>query len=199
MIKKASLSFALLLVFTISIFGQYSMEITASYNLPTSSNFSEHFNNGYGGNMEIIYDFEKSGLGISLLFGLNGFGAKSSYERTLADNNSTIFNYDYKITYYSFPLMAHTKYTFFREKAFQIIGGLGLGMEFMEQKEKQIGEFTSDYEKQKFNEFAIYPNVGLSYNLVKGIRAVLKSGYHQTFGKKSLSYIDLRLGIIYKI
>lgn len=199
MAKKLTLSFVLLIFTSIALFGQYSMEITASYNIPTSSDFKNGFQNGYGGNMEVIYDFEDSGLGVSVLFGLHGFGAKISYEEELAEANSTLFNYDYKISYYSFPLMLQAKYSFFKEKDFQLIGGLGLGMEFMEQKEKQMGVYTSDYRKEKFNEFAVYPNVGLSYKLAEGINGVLKSGFHQTFGKKSLSYIDLRLGIIYKI
>jgi len=199
MAQKITLSFVLLLLMTSTTFGQYSMEITAGYNIPISTDFKGHFQNGYGGNMEIIYDINESGLAVSVLFGLNGFSAQKSYEEELAENNSTLFNYDYKINYYSFPLLLQAKYTLFNEKEFQLTGGFGLGMEFMEQKEKQTGEFTSDYRKEKFNEFAIYPNIGLSYHLAEGINAVLKSGFHQTFGKKSLSYIDLRLGIIYKI
>jgi len=199
MAQKITLGFVLLLLMASTAFSQYSMEITAGYNIPISNDFKDHFQNGYGGNMEIIYDINESGLAVSVLFGLNGFSAQKNYEEELAENNSTLFNYDYKISYYSFPLMLQAKYTLFNEKKFQLTGGFGLGMEFMEQKEKQTGEFTSDYRKEKFNEFAIYPNVGLSYQLAEGINAVLKSGFHQTFGEKSLSYMDLRIGIIYKI
>jgi len=199
MTQKIQLSFVLFLLSTITLFGQYSMEVTANYNIVSSSEFNEQFKNGYGGNMEIIYQFQESGFGASILFGLNGFRAEQSYEQKLADNNPTIFTYEYKINYYSFPLMAQGKYTFFREKDFNILAAMGLGMEFMELKEKQFGKYTSDYRKEKFNEFAIYPNIGLSYKLVSDVAIVLKSGYHKTFGKKSLSYIDIKLGLIYKI
>ena len=193
------LGFALFILSSLSSFAQYSMEITANYNIPSSTEFNEQFKNGLGGNMEIIYNFTESGFGASILFGLNGFRAEKGYEEELANNNPTIFTYEYKINYYSFPLLLQGKYTFMKEKDFNILAGMGLGMEFMEVKEKQYGKYTSDYRKEKFNEFAIYPNIGLSYKVASDIAIAVKSGYHQTFGKKSLSYIDIKLGLIYKI
>jgi len=193
------LSFLLLVLGTSTLFAQYSMELSANYHIPISSEFSNQFKNGYGGNMEIIYQFKESGFSASILFGLNGFRAQKKYEETLAENNPTIFDYEYQINYFSFPLMTNLNYIFFKNKEFHLITGMGVGMEFMELKEKQFGKYTSDYRKEKFNEFAIYPQIGFSYNLTKDIAIITKGGYHQTFGKKSLSYLDIKLGVIYKI
>jgi len=199
MIKKITLGLLIAFLFSTSLFAQYSMEITANYSIPLSSEFSENFQNGYGGDMEVIYQFEESGFAAAIQFGLVGFRATKVYEQKLADGNQTIFTYDYKINHYSFPLIGHAKYIFFREKEFRIIADMGIGVEFMETKEKQVGEFTSDYKRHVSNEFVLNPNLAVSYQIVEDIAVVLKSGYHHTLGMMEISYININIGVVYKL
>jgi len=199
MVRKILFSLLVSLFMSVSLFAQYSMEISADYGIPLSSEFSENYQNGYGGDMEITYQFKESAFGVGVQFGLVGYRAKKAYEKELAEANPTIFVYDYKINLYSFPLIVHAKYTFFRDGDFQVIPDLGIGVEFMEKKEKQIGTYTSDYNKHYSNEFTINPNLGVSYNMVDDIAAILKVGYHQTLGMYDLSHIDINLGIVYKL
>ena len=199
MLRKIIFSLLVSLLMSVSVFAQYSMEISANYSWPLSTEFSENYQNGYGGDMEIIYQFKESGFGMGVQFGLVGYRAKKAYEQDLADANPTIFVYDYKVNLYSFPLIVHAKYVFFRNSDFHVIPDIGIGIEFMEKKEKQIGTYTSDYNKHYSNEFTINPNLGISYNIVDDIAAILKVGYHQTLGVYELSHIDVNLGIVYKL
>jgi len=184
---------------TMNIQAQYQMDILGSYNIPNSTDFKNNFQNGLGVTADIHYFFKKTGFSSSLTFGFSSFRATNNFEKKLKEENTTIFEYDYQINYYTFPLMVSANYTFFREKKFNAIASFGLGGNFMEQKKKQMGEYTSDTEKEYFNEFAIYPNLGISYAVAKDISIILKSGYNATFGTKELSYIDIKLGVIYKI
>ena len=199
MIRKITLGLLTVFLFSTSLFAQYSMEITANYSIPLSSEFSENFQNGYGGDMEVIYQFKESGFAAAIQFGLVGFRATKAYEKKLTDENQTIFTYDYKINHYSFPLIGHAKYIFFREKEFRIIAGMGIGVEFMETKEKQLGKYTSDYNRQVSNEFVLNPNLAVSYQIVDDIAVILKSAYHQTFGMLEISYVNINVGVVYKL
>jgi len=199
MIKKITLSLLTLFLFSGPLFAQYSMEITANYSVPLSSVFSENFQNGYGGDMEVFYQFKETGFAAGLQFGLVGFRATKAYEQKLADENQTIFTYDYKINHYSFPLIGHAKYIFFREKDFRIIADMGIGVEFMEEKKKLVGEYTSDYSRHISNEFVLNPNLAVSYQIVDDIGVVLKTGYHHTLGMMEILYVNINIGVVYKL
>jgi len=178
---------------------QYRMSMTANYNLPQSTDFKADFKDGWGGSGEIYYFFKESGFSVSLLFGLNGYRGTPETETALKDSNATVNDFNYKINYYNFPLFLSANYTLFYENKFNIHMGLGFGAIFMEHKEKQIGKYTSSTRSSKFNEFAIYPSLGVSYEFMKDISFLLKGGYNMTFGEKQLQYIDINAGIIYKI
>jgi len=191
----------LTLLITSSIYAsaQYRMSMTANYNIPQSTNFKANFKNGWGGSGELYYFFKESGFSASIIFGLNGYRGTSETEAALRDSNATINNFSYKINYYNFPLLLSANYTLFHENKFNIHLGLGFGGIFMEYKEKQIGKHTSSTRSSKFNEFAIYPSMGLSYEFMKDISFLIKGGYNMTFGEKQIQYIDINAGIIYKI
>ena len=189
----------ILSVSTIQGFSQYRMSITANYNLPQSTDFKDDFKNGWGGSGEIYYFFKESGFSTSLLFGLNAYRGTPESEAALKDSNATINDFSYKINYYNFPLFLSANYTLFHENKFNIHLGLGIGAIFMEHKEKQIGKYTSSTRSSVFNEFAIYPSLGISYEFMKDISFLIKGGYNMTFGEKQLQYIDINAGIIYKI
>jgi len=197
--QKTYILTLILITLTTSIFAQLKMDISASYNIPTSTNFNDKFNNGYGVNGEIFYSINNSGLSASLVFGINEFRATKEYEQELEDGNPTIFDYDYQINYYTFPLMLAANYTFFREEKFNLRIGLGGGIQFMELKKKLIGDYVSDTNKENFNEFAIYPNIGISYEIIEGVDVIVKSGYNQTFGEAGISYLDFKIGLQYEI
>lgn len=190
----------LLVIFTSTYsFSQFKLDITANYSLPQSTEFANNFQNGIGASFDIHYFYKETGFSGSLLFGFNSFKAENSFEEEFKNTNTTILEYDYELTYYTFPLMLSANYTFFHDKKFNAILSFGFGGNFMEYKKKQIGEYTSDTEKEFFNEFAIYPNMGVSYRFVEDISFLLKGGYNATFGEQSLTYFDVRLGIIYNI
>jgi len=191
--------FFLLISSVVTIKAQYQMDISGSYNIPNSTDFKNNFQNGLGVTADIHYFFKETGFSTSITFGFNSFRATNEFEKKLKEDNTTILEYDYQINYYTFPLMLSANYTFLREKKFNVIASFGLGGNFMEEKKKQMGEYTSDTEKEYFNEFAIYPNLGISYAVADDISILLKSGYNSTFGDKNLSYIDITLGVIYKI
>jgi len=178
---------------------QYRMSMTANYNLPQSTDFKTDFKKGWGGSGEIYYFFKESGFSASLLFGLNGYRGTPETEAALKDSNITVNEFSYKINYYNFPLFLSANYTLFYEKKFNIHIGLGFGAIFMEQKEKQVGTYTSSTRSSKFNEFAIHPSLGVSYEFMKDISFLIKGGYNMTLGEKQLQYIDINAGIIYKI
>ncbi len=197
--KKINLTLIIILINTISIFAQLKMDISTSYNIPTSSSLNEKFNNGYGATGELYYSFNDSGLSASLLLGITTFRATEEYEKELENSNPTIFEYEYQIHYNAFPVMLAANYTLFRDKKLNLRLGLASGVQFMELKKKLIGKHVSDTHKDNFNEFAIYPNIGVSYKVYDGIDVSLKSGYNKTFGEVSISYLDLRIGIQYDI
>ncbi len=180
-------------------YAQYQMSITGNYNLPQSDDFKNNFKNGLGGTGELFYFFKESGFSASLKFGLSGFRGTEETEAALQDSNATVNDYSYKINYYNFPLFLSANYTFFHRKKFNIHLGLGLGGIFMEHKEKQIGKYTSSTRSKEYNEFAIYPSLGISYELAKDISLLIKGGYNMTLGERQLKYIELNTGIIYKI
>jgi hypothetical protein len=188
-----------LIISTVTLFAQFKMDVCAVYNVPNSTEFAKNFQNGYGGTSEIHYFIKESGFSASLLFGINGFRASREYEQELADSNLTVFEYDYQINYYTFPLLLSANYTFLREKKINIILGIGLGGNFMEEKHKQIGEYTSDTEKTHFNEFALYPKLGFSFALTSDLAIIVKGGYNITFGKKEIQYFDINFGLIYDL
>ena len=189
----------LLFVAISNVSAQYQMDITANYNLPTSSDFSKNYKPGLGASADIFYVFKESGFSASLLFGFNSFRATSPFEQTLKDNNTTNFEYKYQINYYTFPLILSANYMFFYKKKFHLISSFGVGGNFMELKQKQIGQITSDTQKDYFNEWAIYPSIGISYEFMKDVSVLIKSGYHLTFGSREISYVNVRIGILYKI
>ncbi len=194
--------FIITTVFVLSItnsFSQFKMDITANYSLPQSTDFSKNYQNGIGVISEIYYFYKETGLSGGILFGFNSFRAKNSFEEEFKNTNTTIFDYDYEINYYTFPLMLSANYTFFHKKKFNVILSFAFGGNFMEQKQKQIGEYTSDTRKEYYNEFGIYPNIGLSYMFAKDMSVLLKSGYNITYGEQKLTYIGIRLGIAYNI
>jgi len=69
----------------------------------------------------------------------------------------------------------------------------------MEEKHKQIGEYTSDTQKTKYNEFAIYPKAGLSYSVANDLAIIIKGGYNNTFGQQGIQYFDINFGLIYDL
>ncbi len=189
-----------LVIFSITnSFSQFKMDITANYSLPQSTDFANNFQNGIGFTAEIHYFYKETGYSGSLLFGFNSFRAKNSYEEELKKTNTTIFEYDYELNYYTFPVMLSANYTFFNKKKFNVILSFGIGGNFIEYKQKQIGQYTSDTRKEYFNEFAIYPNMGFSYKFTKDMSVLLKGGYNMTFGDQKLTYVDIRIGIAYNI
>jgi hypothetical protein len=196
---RIKLTFIVVLLSSISAFAQYQMDISIGYNIPASNNFSENFNNGFGATSEFSYFFNNSNFSASLLIGINSFRANEQYEQDLEDSNPTIFDYEYQIHYHTFPLLLAGNYTFFNAKKFNFRLGMGVGMQFMELKKKLIGNYVSDTHIDNFNEFAIYPNLGLSYQLADNIDIILKSGYNATFGEIGISYIDFKIGIKYDI
>lgn len=197
--QRINLSIIILLISTVSVFSQVKMDLSASYSIPSSSSFGDKFDNGFGGTAEFYYLFNNSGFSASLLLGINTFRGTEEYEKELKDSNPTLFEYDYEIHYNSFPVMLAANYTFFREDKFNLRVGLGSGVQFMELKKKLIGNLVSDTNKEHFNEFAIYPNIGISYEIYDNVDLALKSGYNQTFGEMEISYIDFRIGIQYNL
>ena len=197
---RKSYFIALLMLFSsITAFAQFKMEISANYNIPISTDFDSHFKNGYGGTAEMFYYFNDSNFSTSLLFGINGFRGSDAYEKELEDNNQTVLEYDYEIHFFTFPVMAAANYTFFRQKKFNLTLGFGLGAIFSEEKKKLIGKYTSDAASKDFSEFAIQPSLGMSYYLVKDVSISVKGGYYQTFGVLDMSYVGVKLGVLYDI
>lgn len=197
--QKRNITTLILLFSVISVFAQLKMDVSASYNMPYSTDAKESLDNGYGVSSEVFYYFDNSGFSTSILFGFTSFRANKEYEQKLEDNNPTIFTYDYEIHYTTFPLLLTANYTFFNKDKFNIRMGVGAGVQFMELKKKLIGKYVSDTHKDTFNEFAIYPNIGLNYRIVEGIAISVKGGYHKTFGDASIEYIDCRVGVQYDI
>jgi len=194
-------TYFLFLLFFISIFSanaQYKMEISANYNIPISNNFKNDFHNGWGGRGEIHYFFKETGFSASILFGLDGFRANKEVEDALIDT-SLIFDYNYEVHSFNFPLFAKANYTFFHEQKFNITLGFGIGGLFMEYKAKQIGEYTSDTEINYFNEFGIYPSLGISYKLSDDVSFSISSGLNMSFGDRNIQYLDIKSGLIYSI
>ena len=197
--QKFKITIILILISSMSVFAQIKMDISANYNLPSSTSFNGKFQNGYGGTAELFYFLNDSSLSISFIGGINIFRATKEYEQELEDSNPTLFEYDYRIDYYTFPVLLGANYTLFREKKINLRLGLGAGVQFMELKKKLIGKYVSDTHQEYFNEFAIYPNIGISYEISEAIDISLKGGYNQTFGELSLSYLNFGLGLQYEI
>ena len=197
--QKIKITIILILFSSISAFAQLKMDISASYNLPYSTNFGDNFNNGYGGTGEFFYYINETGFSTSFLIGINTFRATSEYEQELADSNPTLFDYDYRIDFFAFPVLIGANYTMFHEENFNLRLGVGAGVQFMELKKKLIGKYVSDTHKDSYNEFTIYPNIGVSYKINNTMDISLKGGYNQTFGDLGLSYFDFRLGLQYEI
>jgi hypothetical protein len=197
--QKIKITIILLLFSSISVFAQLKMDMSAFYNIPTSTSFNEKFQNGYGGTAELFYLINDTGFSASFLVGMNVFRATKEYEQELEDSNPTLFEYDYRIDYFTFPVLLGANYTLFHEKKFNIKLGFGAGVQFMELKKKLIGKYVSDTHKDNFNEFAIYPNLGISYKINDTMDISLKGGYNQTFGELGLSYLNFGLGLQYEI
>ena len=190
--------FLFLITTIFSANAQYKMEISANYNIPISTDFSNNFQNGWGGRGEIHYFFKETGFSASVLFGLDGFRANKKVEDALIDT-TLIFDYEYEVHSFNFPLFAKANYTFFHEQKFNIIVGVGIGGLFMEYKAKQIGKYTSDTEINYFNEFGIYPSLGISYKLSDDVSFTISSGLNMSFGDRSIKYLDIKSGLIYSI
>jgi hypothetical protein len=197
--QKIKITIILLLFSSISVFAQLKMDMSAFYNIPTSTSFNEKFQNGFGGTAELFYLINDTGFSASFLVGMNVFRATKEYEQELEDSNPTLFEYDYRIDYFTFPVLLGANYTLFHEKKFNIKLGFGAGVQFMELKKKLIGKYVSDTHKDNFNEFAIYPNLGISYKINDTMDISLKGGYNQTFGELGLSYLNFGLGLQYEI
>lgn len=189
----------LFLISSVSLLAQFKMDITANYSIPQSTDFANNFQNGLGMSGEVYYFFNETGMSGSVLFGFNSFRAKNSFEEDFKNINTTIFEYSYELNYYTFPVMLSANYTFFHKKKFNTIVSFAFGGNFMEYKKKQIGQYTSDTRKEYFNEFAIYPNLGLSYEFTTDIAVLFKGGYNATFGEQQITYFDVRIGISYNI
>jgi len=197
--QKLKITLILLFFSSISVFAQMKMDISASYNIPNSTSFSEKFHNGYGGTGELFYFINDSDFSASIFLGMSVYHATDKYEQELEDSNPTLFEYDYKIDYFIFPIMLGGNYTFFNDKRFKIRLGANAGIQFMELKKKLVGKYLSDTHKDNFNEFVIYPNIGISFRIIENIDISLKGGFNKTFGETSISHMDLRIGLLYDI
>ena len=195
----------ILILFIITVFlsiqtqGQTKIFISGNYNIGTSHLLKDNFKNGYGATAEIHHFFNETGFSASLLFGLNSFRATSDFEQELENNNPTLFDYDYQIHYNNFPIFVSGHYTFFNKKKFNIMTGIGAGVNFIEYKRKQIGDITSDTEKDHYTEFAIYPSLGISYKIFSDISIMAKGSLNKSFGDQKIEYYSLSLGLIYNI
>ncbi len=197
--RKIHLTLISLLISSASLLAQYKMEISASYNVPSSSEFSNEFKNGFGATGEIFYFFEDSDFSTSIILGVNSFRGTEESEQALKEENPTLFEYDYEIHYNTFPVLLSANYTFMSEKKFNIMLGFGAGIQFMEHKKKLIGKYTSDTQKETSNEFAIKPSLVLSYAITKGIAISVKGSYNNTMGQTYISYYSFNLGMLYNI
>ena len=196
--RRTYFTILLILISFLSAKAQYKMDISANYNIPISSNFNNDFNNGWGGSGEIHYFIKETGFSASLLFGLQGFRAQKHVEDALIDT-TLIFDYDYEVHYYSFPVFLAANYTFFHQNDFNIIASIGIGGLFMEHKAKQIGEHTSETEITKYNEFGVYPSLGVSYKLSSDVSFIVSGGLNISFGDTKIQYLNIKSGLIYSI
>jgi len=197
--RNINLTILIFLVTATSTFAQMKMNIRTNYNIPTSSNFDESFNNGIGATGELFYFINETNFSASMLIGMTTFRATEEYEQKLEDSNPTLFDYDYRINYYTFPVIVAGNYTFFNDDKFNLRIGFGAGVQFMELKKKLIGTYVSDTHKDYFNEFAIYPNIDFSYEIGNKIDLSISGSYNQTFGDLNISYVSAQLGIQYEI
>ena len=178
---------------------QLAMSFTGNYNLGFND-LGDNYNNGMGINAEVYYYFKNSPFALSLSIGSNLFNATDEYEQAYTDaQQNLIDNFEYELKTYSIPILFAGNYRFFREKKVQFSLGFSMGLYSITSKFKQSGKYTSDTRLNTNNEFGIYPHLGLMYEFYDGIGILVKGGYNQTFGTQSISYADIRLGVIYKI
>ena len=193
---------SILLIFSIYIAqaqSQLAMSFTGNYNIG-NQDLETSFNNGLGLNAEIYYYFDDSPFAVSFSIGTNSFLANDEYTKAYTDAQHNIIDgFTYKITQYSIPILLSGNYRFFRDKKFQVSVGLSLGLYSLTQKFKQTSSHFSDVRIDTKNEFGVYPHLGLMYGITDNIGIILKGGYNQTFGSESISYMDVRFGLIYKI
>ena len=185
--------------FLLSAQSQLAMSFTGNYNIGLQD-LQDNFDNGLGLTAELYYFFDDSPFAISLSVSTNAFYANEEYKQAYTAAQQNILDkFKYEITQYSIPILIAGNYHFFRNKKFQIGVGLSAGLYSLTHKFKQTSEHFSDTRLDTKNEFGAYPHASLMYEISDSIGLLLKGGYNQTFGTQSLSYTDIRLGLIYKI
>jgi len=196
-IKQISLIVSVLFL-SITAYTQVSMSITGNYNIATFD-LQNNFQNGYGATAEIFYNFHDSPFMASLSFSTNSFRATSEYEAQMKEYQNDAVDLNYQIHTLVTPIHLAADYHFFREKKLQVLMGIGLGLNIVTDKVKQVGQYTSDYTKDIQYYFGVNPHFGLIYQFEKDLGVLLKTGCNRSLGGNNVSYADIRLGLIYKI
>ena len=176
-----------------------AMSFTGNYNFALND-LKTNFNDGLGLNAELYYFFDDSPFAISLSLGSSVFYANEVYKKAYVDaQKDKLDKFHYEIKQYSIPILLAANYRFFRTKKIQPSVGISAGLYSLTHKFKQISDHFSDTRIDTENEFGIYPHLGLMYKITDDIGVLIKGGYTQSFGTTSISYADVRLGLIYKI
>lgn len=183
----------------ISAQSQFAMSFSGNYNIG-QQDLKDNFNNDLGLSSELYYYFKDSPFALSLSVSASVFHANDEYKKAYVDAQQNILDdFDYEIKQYSIPILFSGNYRFFRTKPFQLALGISTGLFSITHKLKQTSKHFSDTRIKTYNEFGIYPHLSLMYEAWSGIGLLLKGGYNQTFGEQSISYADIRFGLIYKI
>jgi len=178
---------------------QLAMSFTGNYNIGLQ-NFHNNFENGLGLTAELYYYFDDSPFAVSFSVSTSAFYANNEYKQAYTEAQKNILDaFNYEITQYSVPILVSGNYRFFRTKKFQLAFGLSAGLYSLTHKFKQTSKHFSDTRLNTKNEFGVYPHLSIMYEIFDNIGVLLKGGYNQTFGTHSISYADIRFGLIYKI
>jgi len=179
-------------------YAQWRMSIAGSYNF-TTFDLHDNFHNGFGAHAAAYYYFNEAPFTASVSFGVNKFNAHSEYENAIEQEQHLAIDFDYKVRTYSVPMFVGADFHLFREKRIQALVGIDLGVNAVTYKVKQIGNYTSDTEKDIQYQFGIYPHIGAVIRVADDMGILVKGGCNRTFGDRDISYADLRLGLVYKI
>lgn len=158
-----------------------------------------HYQNGFGIQAEIYYYDQRRSLIYSLSMDMQRFEAKTDYVEKYKEAQHNVFDFKYKITAYSIPILLNAQYRFFDKKKIQPSLGIGLGFYSYTDKYKQEGQYTSNTDLFTQNAFGMYPQARFVFQFHSDFGVQLKSGYHYIFTHEPLSYVDIHLGLIYKI